>query len=265
MSDTCVKRGGQLHKPGRIPMQESTENKVKIRFKFRSGEEFEAEGSPSFIEKQRADFLNLIGKGENSSSHKYPVRPPCRTSGRAQTESSGFTTSMAANTQTGATDANLISASYRSPHPISDTAAGSSSINFPGKNTGAAVPAAPQMAQGPENIDTRLWEEITRPEENFFILRKKSRLLESDTAALLLIAAAKVLGAQHNGISALNLTKALHKSGYGGGRLDRILAAEIKLGTIKASGSKRSRHYLLSDEGFVRAYVVAGKLASEWN
>lgn len=260
MSCTCVKRGGQLHGSRRIPMPESTEEKVKIRFKFRSGEEFEAEGSPSFIEKQRADFLHLIGKGENSSWHKSPVHLPASTTEQVQTESAPLTPAMAANTQTGATNATP-GAQHHSPRTIS---AGNSPQNAPGRNTGA-LPAAPQTAPGQVNIDIRLWEEITRPEENFFVLRKKSRLLESDTAALLLIAAAKVLGSHPNGISALNLTKALRKSGYGGGRMDRILASEIKLGTIKASGSKRSRLYLLSDEGFARAYVMAGKLASEWN
>ena len=43
-------------------MSQETEQKVKIRFKFRSGEEFEAEGNPDFIERQRAQFLYLIGK-----------------------------------------------------------------------------------------------------------------------------------------------------------------------------------------------------------
>lgn len=242
-------------------MQENTENKVKIRFKFRSGEEFEAEGSPAFIEKQRADFLTLIGKSGEASSPKHSTGFPHMSE---HTQNTPLQPANAENVQTGGNGTN--SDISRAPSAM----LGNNVMPYPSPRNsvsaaGADAPSAAPRTSGQENLDIRLWEEITRPEENFFILRKKSRLLESDTAALLLIAAAKVLGGQSNGISALNLTKALHKSGYGGGRLDRILASEIKLGTIKASGSKRSRYYLLSDEGFARAYVVAGKLASEWN
>ena len=44
-----------------------TENNLKIRFRLPNGEEFEAEGSQSFIEQQRNYFLTLIGKGESIS------------------------------------------------------------------------------------------------------------------------------------------------------------------------------------------------------
>ena len=43
-----------------------TENNLKIRFRLPNGEEFEAEGSQSFIEQQRNYFLTLIGKGESA-------------------------------------------------------------------------------------------------------------------------------------------------------------------------------------------------------
>ena len=51
-------------------MSQETEQKVKIRFKFRSGEEFEAEGNPDFIERQRAQFLYLIGKQPQDAARK---------------------------------------------------------------------------------------------------------------------------------------------------------------------------------------------------
>ena len=41
-------------------MTDDLQNKVKIRFKFRSGEEFEAEGNPDFIEKQRISWYNKL-------------------------------------------------------------------------------------------------------------------------------------------------------------------------------------------------------------
>ena len=44
-----------------------TENNLKIRFRLPNGEEFEAEGSQSFIEQQRNYFLTLIGKGGSIS------------------------------------------------------------------------------------------------------------------------------------------------------------------------------------------------------
>ena len=45
----------------------TTENNLKIRFRLPNGEEFEAEGSQSFIEQQRNYFLTLIGKEGNLS------------------------------------------------------------------------------------------------------------------------------------------------------------------------------------------------------
>ena len=91
-------------------------------------------------------------------------------------------------------------------------------------------------------------------------LRRKNRLLTSDTAALVLLAAAKVLLRLPDGYSALALSKSLKKSGYGGERLDRVLGGEMKTGTVRSVGTKRSRFYLLSDEGFAKAFILAGKL-----
>ena len=43
-------------------MAENEQNKVKIRLKLRSGEEFEAEGSPDFIEKQAEELQKEISE-----------------------------------------------------------------------------------------------------------------------------------------------------------------------------------------------------------
>ncbi len=204
-------------------MSGQEEQKVKIRFKFRSGEEFEAEGSPSFIERQRGEFLKLIGKTRKSDFN-----------------------------EAGQADLRILT------HPAKDTAQ-TDRISVPVQ----AAPKSPELL--PALPNRRVWEEITRiDEQGTLYLKKKSRSLPPDTAALLLTAAAKILLGAENGFSALALAKALAKSGYAGGRLDRILAAELRQGTIKAFGSKRSRAYLLSDEGFARAFVHAGKLAEEW-
>lgn len=58
---------------GAIPMPENTEKTLKIRFRFPGGEEFEAEGTLEFIEKQRNYFLDLIGKQPKKSTSPIPA------------------------------------------------------------------------------------------------------------------------------------------------------------------------------------------------
>lgn len=231
-------------------MSQETEQKVKIRFKFRSGEEFEAEGNPDFIERQRAQFLYLIGKQpqdaarkENSlkSSESYYKQPASFATPALPAEALTDTTS--------ATDTQAPAFLRRTRPQDTDS---------------AALPANPAPISTGTVQETRLWEELVKTEENLVILRRKNRLLTAETAALVLIAAAKVLLGAQNGYSALHLSKSLSKSGYGGERLDRTLGGEIRRGTVKSEGSKRSRVYLLSDEGFAKAFVLAEKLAGEW-
>lgn len=239
-------------------MTADEENKVKIRFKFRSGEEFEAEGSPSFIEKQRAEFLQLIGK-ESKSSSSSAASAPALYRRRQEASRAELSASLEAP-----------SAAYTPARDLTDP----SDARFtPPAFTPSAPSVTPPGLSAAENLrfhrqnvqeETSLWEQVARTEENLVFLRRKSRLLSPETAALLLIGAAKVLLKAENGYSALALSKALARSGYGGGRLDRVLAAETHRGAIRATGTKRSRAYLLSDEGFARAYVLAGKLAEEW-
>ena len=231
-------------------MSQETEQKVKIRFKFRSGEEFEAEGNPDFIERQRAQFLYLIGKQpqdtarkENSlkSSESYYKQP-----------ASFATPALPAEALTDTTSATAPQApAFLRRTRLQDM-------------DSAALPANPAPISTGTVQETRLWEELVKTEENLVILRRKNRLLTAETAALVLIAAAKVLLGAQNGYSALHLSKSLSKSGYGGERLDRTLGGEIRRGTVKSEGSKRSRVYLLSDEGFAKAFVLAEKLAGEW-
>lgn len=231
-------------------MSQETEQKVKIRFKFRSGEEFEAEGNPDFIERQRAQFLYLIGKQpqdaarkENSlkSSESYYKQPASFATPALPAEALTATTS--------ATDTQAPAFLRRTRLQDTDS---------------AALPANPAPISTRAVQETRLWEELVKTEENLVILRRKNRLLTAETAALVLIAAAKVLLGAQSGYSALHLSKSLSKSGYGGERLDRTLGGEIRRGTVKSEGSKRSRVYLLSDEGFAKAFVLAEKLAGEW-
>ena len=232
-------------------MEQDTEQKVKIRFKFRSGEEFEAEGTPGFIERQRDQFLRLIGKPQDKPSRKdkpsnghLPLLPPQLPLPVPGSLTAGPETLPSFQPDTAPEEPAFLRRNrqdFSSLYPTSNT-------------SGSPVPTG---------SDIRLWEDIVKTEDKLVILRRKNRLLTAETAALVLIAAAKILLGAQNGYRALHLSKALAKSGYGGERLDRILAGEIRMGTVKSFGSKRSRLYILSDEGFAKAYVLAGKLAGD--
>lgn len=116
-------------------------------------------------------------------------------------------------------------------------------------------PAAPRPAP-----DKTIWERLLKTENGLVYPRKKYRHLTPQQVALLLVAGAKALLNAADGYSALDLSKSLKLAGYGEGRLDRLLSAEMRDGTLKTAGSKRARSYILSDEGFARAFVLAEKL-----
>ena len=231
-------------------MSQETEQKVKIRFKFRSGEEFEAEGNPDFIERQRAQFLYLIGKQPQDAARKENSLQPSKSYYKQPASFATPALPAEALTDTTSATAPQAPAFLRRTRPQDTDSAG--------------LPANPAPISTGTGQEIRLWEELVKTEENLVILRRKNRLLTAETAALVLIAAAKVLLGAQNGYSALHLSKSLSKSGYGGERLDRTLGGEIRRGTVKSEGSKRSRVYLLSDEGFAKAFVLAEKLAGEW-
>lgn len=206
-------------------MTDSPDSKLKVRWKFRSGEEFEAEGSRDFIENQRLYFLSLIGK--------QPSVQPVKAS-------EGFSRDL-----------------NRSVIPATPT-----------DSFDPYIPAVQRHMRKPETPalgleTTPLWERLIKTEEGIVVLRRKHRMLTPDSAGLLLIAAAKALLKADDGYSALNLSKSMKKSGYDEGRLDRVLLPELKAGAITSIGSKRSRAYKISDEGFARAFVLAEKLGEE--
>lgn len=130
--------------------------------------------------------------------------------------------------------------------------------------TETAIPANALAATAPATArstpDKTLWERLLKAENGLVYPRKRYRQLTSQQVALLLLAGAKVLLNAANGYSALDLSKSLKLAGYGEGRLDRLLSAEMRDGTLKTSGAKRARTYILSDEGFARAFVLAEKL-----
>lgn len=200
---------------------ENTDNeKLKIRFKFSSGEEFEAEGPREFIEQQRAFFLSLTGR-KPQVIHNAPAAPRPRPT-----------------------------------YPLNPPASAPMPTESP---TQTPVPAVQAQPATPLNT---LWERLFKQEDGVLVFRRKSRLLTAPTAALVLLAAAKILRKEDE-FSALHLSKALRKSGYAEGRLDRLLLSEIRAGSLTSVGSKRGRAYKLSGEGFARAAVLAEKIAQD--
>lgn len=280
-------------------MAEDTDNKVKIRFKFKSGEEFEAEGSPEFIEKQRADFLQIIGKdrartGKSTASSAVgfpgtntavaPLSQAAAPAGIGPIQEEALAPQNTPQQSFPAEDTWVSGVSepafYRrgaageaAAPSYSQAASRSAYAEQPGAvphlSLGIAAMEAAQRHPAPTTLtgmqEIRLWEQLVRLDEHLVILRRKSRQLSAGTAALVLLAAAQILLKEVGGYSALALSKSLKKSGYGGDRLDRVLGGEIKQGNICSEGMKRSRVYKLTDSGFARAYVLAEKLAEEWH
>lgn len=209
---------------------------LKIRFRLSNGEEFEAEGPQDFIESQRADFLSLIGK----SAPKHPQSSPLQT-------------------------VQPTSAAVLAPAkpPTASIALTQSQFSLT-----AAAPVAPEptystLATSPSSAVTikHLWEHLLKEEGECLILRRKTHLSIQE-AALLILAGAKHLFSQPD-YRAILLAKSIKLSGFQAGRLDRILAGEIKTGYMTAKGSKRSRCYCLTPAGYTRAFVLAKKRVGE--
>lgn len=197
-------------------MTESTEKTLKIRFRFPGGEEFEAQGTLEFIEKQRNYFLSLIGKQQ-----------PSQYTGAASIPTAPSTIQP-----------------FQAENPIP-------SPSHP-------APSAAQEAFPAK----RLWEKLFKEEGEEVVLRRKMRL-EPQEAALLLLAAARVLLNKPE-CKALTLSQMLQKSGFTNiGRLDRLLQPDVANGYLQSNGAKRGRVYLLTNAGFARAFVQAEKLAGE--
>lgn len=230
-------------------MSDALEQKGKVRFRFRSGEEFEAEGNAAFIEQQRAYFLNLIGKQGNaapapSARRELPVLPAYERQRRQA-----------------AAPASELYPPQTEPASMQMRLSGEDELIGVARTDGYPRPIIAPAALPP--AAESLWQRLVKTEEGLVLLRRKSRMLTPENAALVLIAAAKTLLKAEEGYSALNLSKSLKRSGYGEGRLDRTLAGEVKAGALSTVGSKRARAYKISDEGFARAFVLAEKLAEE--
>ena len=130
-----------------------------------------------------------------------------------------------------------------------------------GSNTPAAAPAQLTDMESPVN-GGGIWEQIGEFKSGLVFLKRKSQELGAPEAALIIMAAAKML-AKLPDCSALQLSKSLKKSGYFQGRLDRIITSELKNGFVASAGTKRSRAYSITQKGLARAFTLAQKLASQ--
>ena len=221
---------------------------TRVKMRFKTGEEFEAEGDSGFISRQKEEFLQLIGKTP------APVFPPAQARPRETRpeyfEPPKFTPQPAPQTLPSAP----VTPEYNAPE----------NFVLP-RHVRGPLPAAPsenaaQTMRPPAAVNAlAVWNNVCAVEDDLVILRRKFKLLTPPLAALILLSAAKVLLKQ-NYYSSLKLAKSMKISGFMEDRLDRILSSEIRQGTVLFEGEKRNRVYQVADEGFARAFVLAEKL-----
>lgn len=203
-------------------MSQENEN-LKLRFKLKTGEEFEAQGDLEFISAQKEAFLNLVKtpKQQTAANTTYQPQIP------AQQERS------------------LLKPAYlRRQGTLSEQEESKQTIKTP---------------------SGEVWDKVAYSDGDNIIIRRKSKLIKPQIAALIILGSAKVLTAQDT-LSALELAKSLKLSGYlkAGQRLDRLIEGEIKEGFLSYEGSKRNRLYRISAAGQAKAYTWAEKLLQEY-
>lgn len=230
-------------------MSGDSEKILKIRFRFPGGEEFEAEGSREFIEQQRNYFLALIGKNMSGPASDIPA-PRKRTTYPL----TGGPKPIVSQTVPEFSPTAIPQTTANAPTPLPPL----SSVP-PALRGETALQADMPLADIPQPV--HLWEQLLKEEGDIVVLRRKMRLSAAEAASLL-VAGARVLLKKPN-YPALHLSQSMRKSGFDEGRLDRILAPEIRNGHLASDGSKRSRTYRLTNEGFAKAFVLAEKLAKE--
>ena len=287
--------------------------KVKLRLRLKSGEEFEAEGSLPFVLAQKNEFLtnNAPYFKENATSLPY-TQQNAENATIPNFAQQNSIPNPQANQQNNNTDIqpNQVNAqnitentSQDATLPTQDEQPNSQPMP-PQKHTpthrivnpaeyNLHVPAirrrqpqnnlqeemlplelenstaettAPQTFENSTSqtfetkwqIDEKIWSKIAYLDGTDLVLRRKVKDLKPNLAALITLAAAKMLGGMTK-MSALELSKSLRLSGYikEGERLDRVLAAEIKAGTVFFEGSKRNRGYIISQTGTAKAYNAA--------
>lgn len=262
-------------------MAENEEKSFKLRLRLKNGAEFEAEGSLPFIEKQKEEFFKLfqIEDGEMSSSENYYEQKIIPTNlrdfgvmGQNNAERGDYLTNKTISLDkrkiyTPKTD---IWGYPKTPMPQTyrngeENPAGKYNPEYFGKGPsprGELRKKVFKKADRPiPRPESSVWDRIAYCEGEYIIIRRKDKNLNSASAALIILGGAKMLR-NASKMSALELSKSLKLSGYlkQNERLDRVLAAEIKEGTIVYEGSKRNRGYIITQSGTAKAYTSAERI-----
>ena len=251
----------------RAGTQTGTQNqKVKLRLRLKSGEEFEAEGSLPFVLEQKEQFLT---QNAPQFSKKYTAPQQLPQQHAETAPNTVFTPQNNIQTAPENEGGNTLPGQELQPTQPEPARATPAEYNL-------HIPAIRRRQLEAENqisttanttttndgqnwqIDGKIWSKIAYLDGTDIVLRRKVRDLKPNLAALITLAAAKML-AGITKMSALELSKSLKMSGYlkPTERLDRIIAPEIKAGTLFFEGSKRNREYMISQTGTAKAYTSA--------
>ena len=211
-------------------MSQENEN-LKLRFKLKTGEEFEAQGNLDFISQQKEAFLNLL-KAPKPANTLAAYKPQESQNMQKQ---------------------NYSAQNYQTYKPAYLRRQEFSHESTEQNKTVLKTPSG------------EVWDKVAYSDGDNIILRRKSKLIKPQIAALIVLGAAKILTEQDT-LSALELAKSLKLSGYlkQGQRLDRLLEGEIREGFLAYEGSKRNRLYRISAAGQAKAYTWAEKLLQEY-
>lgn len=207
-------------------MPQENEN-LKLRFKLKTGEEFEAQGDLDFISTQKEAFLNLVKSPKSISN---TITPAYKTEKQAEPQ-------------------------IRLPLKPSY-------LRKQENWTNEKITPQNDILKTPSSD---VWDKVAYSDGENIILRRKSKLIKPQIAALIILGANKTLNAQDT-LSALTLAKSLKLSGYlkEGQRLDRLIEPEIREGFLSYEGSKRNRLYRISATGQAKAYTWAEKLLQDY-
>lgn len=233
--------------------------KVKLRLRLKSGEEFEAEGSISFVLSQKDEFLTQNTTYLNKV-HGNQQQPQTSTKSEQNIiltpENNGkeniINKDTSINLSQQINSSRITADDFRLSIPAIRRRQIEAEKHIPADT--AATIANNQNWQ----IDEKIWLKVAYLDGTDIVLRRKIKDLKPGIAALITLAAAKML-AGITKMTALELSKSLRMSGYlkGGDRLDRILTTEIKAGTLFFEGNKRNREYMISHTGTAKAYTSA--------
>ena len=233
--------------------------KVKLRLRLKSGEEFEAEGSLPFVLAQKDEFLNQNAPHLNKT-RALPQQPEGEGENTPNTILTTKNNSFSApsNTQLLPETPRVTPTEYNLHVPAIRRRQIESERQISADATDATAGTTSTNDGQNWQIDEKIWSKIAYLDGTDILLRRKVRDLKPGIAALITLAAAKML-AGITKMSALELSKSLKMSGYlkPTERLDRIIAPEIKAGTLFFEGSKRRREYMISQTGTAKAYTSA--------